>query len=142
MLENSFIHIKSAKFPILPGEEDELVNPGNYGKSFAQYLAREVGSRGYDAAFICCEDWGWWVELRGQPFTLGLCIYGSPSLDQNHELCVSLSTEPGKIWSWRKLRFIDTTPYVSKLFHDLDKLLTEDIDIEIIGYPEEFPLEG
>jgi hypothetical protein len=30
-----FIQIRSAKFPVLPGEEEELVNMGMYGKAVA-----------------------------------------------------------------------------------------------------------
>ena len=42
MNPNSFIHIKSSKFPILPGEEDELVNEGTYGKALALYIESEL----------------------------------------------------------------------------------------------------
>jgi hypothetical protein len=44
-----FIHIRSAKFPILPGEKEELVNEGMYGKALAQYLQEKLRERGYDA---------------------------------------------------------------------------------------------
>ena len=30
-----FIHVRSKKFPILPGEKEELVNEGMYGKALA-----------------------------------------------------------------------------------------------------------
>ena len=66
-----FIHIKSSKFPILPGETDELVNEGMYGKALAEYLQDKLAARAYDVPFVCCEDWGWWVELKAAPFTLG-----------------------------------------------------------------------
>jgi hypothetical protein len=35
---DKFIHISSAKFPILRGEKEELVNEGTYGKALAEYL--------------------------------------------------------------------------------------------------------
>ena len=41
---SKFIHIRSAKFPVLPGEREELVNEGTYGKALAIYLARKAGS--------------------------------------------------------------------------------------------------
>jgi hypothetical protein len=66
MNANRFIHIKSAKFPVLPGEEDELVNGGTYDKALAQYVHSELKKRSYRIPFICCEDWGWWVEIEGQ----------------------------------------------------------------------------
>lgn len=34
----AFIHIRSDRFPVLPGEEDELVNEGTYGKALSQCL--------------------------------------------------------------------------------------------------------
>jgi hypothetical protein len=54
-----FIHIRSSKFPILPGEKEELVNNGMYGKALAEYLQAKLRNRGYDAPFVCCEDWSW-----------------------------------------------------------------------------------
>jgi hypothetical protein len=48
---NKFIHIRSAKFPILPGEKAELVNEGMYGKALALYLQQHLSDRGYDAPF-------------------------------------------------------------------------------------------
>ena len=44
-----FIHIRSAKFPILPGEKEELVNEGMYGRALAEYLQARVRDRGYEA---------------------------------------------------------------------------------------------
>jgi hypothetical protein len=141
MAANPFIHIKSATFPVLPEEDGELVNAGTYGKALGQYLEAKLKERGYDVPFICCEDWGWWVEIRGQPFTLGLCVYGGPRLAETQELCFAISKEPGRFWSWTRFRFIDTTSRVEKLFSDLKMILSEDHDIQVLGYPEEFPLE-
>lgn len=135
-----FIHIRSAKFPVLPGEEDELVNEGTYGKALAQYLETQLKARSYDVACICCEDWGWWLELRGQPFVMGVCVYGSPDLPKTHELCVTISPEAGRCWSWRQFRFVDRTGPVTKLFAELREILVADPAIEVLGYPEGFPL--
>ncbi len=70
----TFIRVNSAKFPILPGEADELVNEGMYGKALAEYLISRLREYGYDAPFCCCEDWGWWVELAGFPCTFGSAL--------------------------------------------------------------------
>lgn len=40
------IRVNSAKFPILPGEADELVNEGMYGKALAECLADRIKERG------------------------------------------------------------------------------------------------
>jgi len=71
----NFIHIRSVKFPILPGEAEELVNEGMYGKALAVFLLERLRERGYRVPFFCCEDWGWWVHLKDAPFCFGVCIY-------------------------------------------------------------------
>lgn len=139
MAANPFIHIRSAKFPVLPEEDGELVNEGTYGKALAQYLEARLKERGYDVPFICCEDWGWWIDIREQPFTLGLCVYKGP--EETQEMCFTINREPGRRWSWTRFRFIDTTSRVEKLFSDLKMILSEDPDIQVFGYIEEFPLE-
>ena len=137
---NCFIHIKSRKFPVLPGEDEELVNEGTYGKALALHLEARLQERAYDVCFVCCEDWGWWVEVSGQPFTLGVCVYGSPDLAQGEELCVSVSEKPRRKWSWSKFGYIDTAPRVNALFADLCRIFTEDGEVQVLGYPEAFPL--
>jgi hypothetical protein len=102
------------------------------------YLEARLKERGYDVPFICCEDWGWWVEIRGQPFSLGLCVYNFA--EEAQELCFTISREPGRRWSWTRFRFIDTTGRVEKLFSDLKMIVSEDREIQVLGYPEDFPL--
>lgn len=141
MPQQPFIHIRSAKFPILPGETEELVNEGTYGKALAEYLQTHLQRRGYDVPFICCEDWGWWVELKGQPFTLGCLVYGASDAHEKQELCVSVSQEAGRHWSWRRFRFVDTTERVTQLLSDLRSILASDPEIEVLGERDDFPLE-
>ncbi len=141
MPANTFIHIKSAKFPTLPGEDEELVNEGTYGKALAHYLQAELAKRSYDVPFVCCEDWGWWVEIKGQPFVLGICVYCSFELAETEELCVTVSMEPGRRWSWRRFGFIDTSARVGQLNTDLREIFEVDSEVEILGFPETYPLE-
>lgn len=135
-----YIHIKSTKFPVLPGEEAEMVNKGTYGKALARYLESRLKERSYDVSFICCEDWGWWVVIAGQRFTMGVCVYGSPSLSETHELCVTVSPEPCHRWSWTRFQFIDTSARVNQLFSDLREMFSTDPEIEVLGFPAAFPL--
>jgi hypothetical protein len=135
-----FIHIKAAKFPILPGEDEELVNPGTYGKALAQYLEARLKEKAYEVPFICCEDWGWWVEIKGHPFATGVCVYGTSDLAETHELCIAVAPAPRSRWSWRRFRPIDTTPHVTKLFADLTAVFTSDPEVEVLGFPEDYPL--
>jgi hypothetical protein len=129
-----FIHVRSAKFPILPGEEEELVNEGMYGKALAEYLQEKLRARGYLVPFYCCEDWGWWVELKDAPFTFGVRIYCSAAeADGLLQLsCVAGDPEERK-WSWRKFRFVDATPWVDKLHQDLIAIFQADADIKVVG---------
>jgi len=136
-----FIHIKSENFPVLPGEDDELVNEGTYGKALAQYLEAGLRERSYDVPFYCCEDWGWWLEITGQPFKLGVCVYGTSYTPQNHEYCVMVSEQTGRRWSWRRFKFVDTTERVTRLFNDLREIFAADSDVQVIGYPEGYPLD-
>lgn len=135
-----FIQINSAKFPILPGEKEEQVNDGSYGKALAEYLQVKLSERGYDAPFVCCEDWGWWVELKGAPFAFGVCIYSaSEKKDPVDFVCTGGTTVPRK-WSWKRLRFVDTTPWVERLHEDLISVFKADEDVQIVGVFEDFPL--
>ncbi len=136
-----FIQIQSSKFPILPGEAEELVNEGTYGKALAEYLADHLKARGYEIPFTCCEDWGWWVEIVGQPFTLGCCVYGASNAETGPDMCVKVSRDPERKWSLLRFRMIDTAPRVEKLFDDLKQILSADSEVQIVGYPEDFPLE-
>jgi hypothetical protein len=140
MAENRFIHVQSSKFPILPGEEAELVNEGTYGKALAKYLQARLIERGYDVPFVCCEDWGWWVQLKGQPFELGLCVLGFAKPDNSLDLCVQVSTEPDRRWSWTRFRFIDRAPRVNQLNRDLKEIVESDPAIQVLGFSEDCPL--
>jgi hypothetical protein len=128
-----FIHIRSGKFPILPGEKEELVNEGMYGKALAEYLQSKLREWGYAVPFTCCEDWGWWVELKSAPFTFGVCIYCGPVRNGPLDFFCTDGTTALKKWSWRKFQFIDTTPYVHKLHDDLVSIFRADPDVQVLA---------
>lgn len=94
-----FIRVQSAKFAILPGEAEELINEGIYGKALAEYLAVKLRERGYDAPFACCEDWGWWVELAGFPFSFGVWVYGTELNGGELDLYVADGAVSARQWS-------------------------------------------
>jgi len=135
-----FIHIRSTAFPILPGEKEELVNQGTYGKALAEYLRGKLTDRGYVSPFVCCEDWGWWVELSSAPFVLGVCIYSQTENDQPVDFVCACEPDEGRKWSWRRLRFVDTSPWVLKLHSDLLAIFQSDEDVQIAGTYKDFPL--
>jgi hypothetical protein len=138
-LTSKFIHLKTAKFPILPGEDEELVNDGTYGKALALYLQTKLQALGYEPSLVCCEDWGWWITLSGFPFTFGVCIYSLPADDNPTQFVCSDGATGSTAWSWKSWRFLDTTPAVDKLHADLLATFRADNEIEIVGVTEEFP---
>jgi hypothetical protein len=134
-----FFHIRSSQFPILPGEEQELVNAGTYGKALAQYLQRHLQTRGQFAPFLCCEDWGWWVELRGAPFTFGACIYARPDQKVPEEYVCTEGAASPRPWVWKQLRFVDSQPWVQRLETDLESIFQADDNIQLVAITDSFP---
>ena len=141
MTSNPFLHIQSSKLGIMPGEEDELVNEGMYGKACAEYLQSNLANLGYTTPFVVCEDWGWWVEVKGLEFTCGIGVYGL-QIDESNELdlCVTVLTPKGKKWNWTKLRSIDTSPEVTRLHDTIRRIFENDGDVTIVRESLDFPL--
>ncbi len=132
--------IVSSKFPILEGEESELVNKGFYGKALCQYLQDKLTKAGYQVPFYCCEDWGWWVELKGPGTPMGLLVYCMPEQKgdpKKYAIMSSITDE--KMWSWRKLRKIEVGASVKKVMDDLEQLLKEDKEIDSVTRHDEYP---
>lgn len=124
----------------MPGEEDEWINQGIYGKSFGLYLRDALQPYGYLVPRVVCEDWGWWVCVEKANFSSGLGIYGlrlgdTPDLD----LCVTVLTPRGKRWSWGQFRFNDHTAEVDQLHQTIRRICDADPEITVIGESLEFP---
>ena len=140
MISNPYIHVRSSKLGVLPGEDDELVNEGRYGKAFASYLQKTLAERGYETPHVVCEDWGWWVTIAGLQFSCGLGVYGMRIEDKDDlELCVTVLTPKGKKWSWGKFRFVDTTAEVDRLHQTVRNICDGDKEITVVAETEEFP---
>jgi len=140
---NAFIHVRSSKFVALPGETEELVNDGMYGKAVALYLQEKLQAIGYQVPFFCCEDWGWWVEINGSPFTLGVCIYNFDDDTETSQLKISVSVSPdkGRRWSWSKFRYVDTTATVQKLEMDIVAIFKQDSNVQLLAINDQPHLE-
>lgn len=131
---NPFIHVRSPKFAVLPGEDAELVNEGMYGKSIAIYLEEKLKAAGYTVPFYCCEDWGWWVEISDQGCQCGAAIYGRLD-EKTNQLLASVTAwpQPEKVWSWRRFRSIDYTPLAQKIYADVLHIFKTDADVQVIA---------
>jgi hypothetical protein len=139
-VNGGFVQIKASKFPVLPGEREELVNEGMFGKALALYLQAKLADLVYDAPFICCEDWGWWVELKGAPFAFGVCIYSRAGEGSPVDFACAAGLPGSRKWSWKRLGFVETSTWVEKLSRDLVAVFQADTDLEVVGTFEEFPL--
>lgn len=141
MTSNLFLHVRSPKFKILPGEDDELANEGMYGKSFALYLQTKLAENGFKTPCVVSEDWGWWVEVAELGFTCGIGVYGMQIDDtEDLDLCVTILTPKGKKWNWGKFRFIDVTPSIERLHETIRHICDADEDVTVVCESEEFPL--
>ncbi len=135
-----FIHLRSARFPELPGETEEMVNPGTVGKALALHLQERLQANGREVPFLCCEDWGWWVELADAPFRFGVCIYSQPAEGEAMEFCCTDGVVAERIWQWRRFRFIDTAPWAEALHGELLAIFRDDPQVELLGSGPTFPL--
>jgi hypothetical protein len=135
-----FIHLRSPKFPILSGEEEEIGNPGMYGKALCAFLEEKLRDKGYDVPFSVAEDWGWWVEIRGEPFKLGVCVYCGPGHEGQPEYGVLVGLRSVKVWSWSKFKSIDTSATEERLFGDLMSIFSSDPEVEVIGVTPDCPV--
>lgn len=134
-----FIHIRSSRFSMLPEERGALVTEGTYGKAVAEYLQAGLSSLGYAAPFVCCEDWGWWVELKTAPFVFGVCVYCGPCEEVPRDFVCTDGAPGRRIWNWKRFRYINTEPWVTQLHQDLLTILQRDAEIEIVSRTDEFP---
>ena len=140
MNSNPFLHVRSPKLGVMPGEDDELVNEGMYGKAFAVYLRDALTRNGYQATDVVCEDWGWWLTIAGLPFSCGIGIYGMRIDDSDDlDLCATVLVPRGKKWSWTQFRFVDTTEEVDRLHQTIREICTADDDVTLVAETSDFP---
>jgi len=140
MATNPFIHVRSPKFGVLPGEDDELVNEGNDGKALALHLERELRALGWSTTAPVCEDWGWLVPVDGHPFRAGLCVYGILGDSGSLDFCVTVTPDPGPRRRWSSFRRLDPGPVVRHLSDDVVSVFVGDPEVELVGTSDEFPL--
>ena len=140
MIPQTCLLIKTRKFPILVGEDDEVTNEHMYGKALCKYLESELPTVGIDVPFFCNEDWGWWLEVQRGAFKMGLCIYSDPDARGDPErYAVMPSMKNGKSWSWSRFSTVDVAKDVLEVIDVVAKLLTSDKDIPIVTRHDDYP---
>lgn len=124
----------------MPGEDQEIVNEGMYGKALCQYLQSVLPGAGLTVPSYCAEDWGWWLEVERGPFKMGLCIYSDPEAEKDPERYAILpSIQQARKWSWSKFRNIDNSTDVLELVALVERVLKSDNDIVTVTRHDDYP---
>ena len=125
------VEFRSKKFPAYEGEE-ELINPGLWGKRLAEYLVQKLAQRGIQTQEIIGEDWGWYIPIQNEGFRLALCC-GHQNGDDVEFLCF---TDPDTPVVRKMFKKIDATPQLSRLTEALQDILSSDPEITDVVWTE------
>jgi hypothetical protein len=140
MIPQTCLLIETKKFPILAGEDEEIVNERMYGKALCQYLESALPRVGIDVPFFCNEDWGWWLEVQHNGLKIGLCIYSDPDATGDPERYALIpSIQKEKKWSWSQFRKVDVSKDVVELIDIVEKVFESDMEIRIVTRHDEYP---
>lgn len=122
---------RSEKFPPYEGEE-ELINPGLWGRRLAEYLVEKLAALGVETHEIVPEDWGWYVPIKNDRFRLALCCGHQGGADDEF-LCF---TDPARPTVRRLFRRVDVSVELTRLVAAVDEILVSDPDIADIEWIE------
>ena len=140
MIPGSCVAIETRKFPVLEGEDEEIINQNMYGKALCRYLEHHLPNSGIKVPFFCAEDWGWWLEVEDDDFKMALCIYSDPDAEKDPERYAILPSIKGeRKWSWSKLRSVDLSPNVLKVMDALEEIFKKDEEITAVTRHDDFP---
>ena len=114
------VEFRSDLFPPYEGEDKEI-NPGIYGKRFAEFIRDGLRGEGVESSDPFAEDWGWVVPTANPQFRLWIGCANYQEYPDGF-LCF---IEPHKPFIHRLFRKIDTRDRVSDLQVALDGVLSE-----------------
>ena len=115
------VEFRSDRFPAYEGEE-ELVNPGLWGKRLAEFLRDSLRREGFGIKEPIAEDWGWVVPVANDQFRLWIGC-GHYAEYPDGFLCF---IEPHRPFVRKLLKKIDTRSRVASLRLAMDKALSEE----------------
>lgn len=136
---DSYLVIESERFPVLPGEEEALVNLCTRGRALGEHLRQQLEQLGYQTPVLWAEDWGWWLEVGRGGETDGVLIYAHPEDRPPRRYVVSGEARPGRRWRWSRFRFEDRTEWCDRLRGDLESIFRDDPEVTVLGWQDEFP---
>jgi hypothetical protein len=113
------VAFRSDRFPPYAGEED-VVNPGLYGKRLAEFLVRELKPKGFEPLEPFAEDSGWVIPIKNHGFRLWIGCANDEHADGF--LCFIEPHKPA-IRKFPFLRTTDTSRRVGQLQQALDEIL-------------------
>ena len=129
---NTHLEITSSIFPPYESEE-EIINPGCWGKRLAEYLNQKLQDNGYQTEEINPEDWGWVLPIKNDAFPLWIGC-GHQYGDDNEFLCF---IEPSKSPIRRIFKKVETHEVINSLTTILEQIFTSDPDIESFRWWDE-----
>jgi hypothetical protein len=122
---------RSSKFPAYEGEEEQI-NPGLWGKRLAEYLVQKLAEKGIATEEMVAEDWGWWVPVQNEGFTLAICC-GHQNGDDDQFLCFTSPSTPIVKKFFKK---VDATAQLARLTEALQQILASDPEIKDLVWTE------
>ena len=136
-------YFKSDLFEVEPGEDEET-NPQRYGKQLSQWLKTKFEGLGYGVEEVIPEDWGWCVMCQRTPYSLWI---GCGNMDEG-DTETQFKNIPKKeeiIWHCfvvaevpffkRIFGKADTADGIKKLTRELEKILTSEPAVTLVGEP-------
>ena len=122
------------------GEEEEIVNDGMYGKAICIYLEKFLPMNEVQVPLFLNEDWGWWLEVKQNNFSMGLCIYSDPDSTGNPESYAIMPSEHNeKKWIWSKLQFKNISKEVLSIMDIVVYIFEQDKEIKKVSRHNDFP---
>jgi hypothetical protein len=115
---NTHVEFRSDQFPPYDGE-NEVVNPGRYGRRLAEFLMDGLRREGFEVRNLQNEDWGWVINLENKEFPLWI---GCGNYDEYADGFVCF-IEPHQAVIRRLFKRIDTTKIVASVRDALDLIL-------------------
>lgn len=126
------IEFTSTAFPADPDEE-EVVNPGRYGRRLAQFLANELPRKGFETIAPDAEDWGWRVEIRNEDYPLWI---GCGNVDETPDTFLCF-VEPSRPFIRKWFRKIETGPKPEQLALAVYAVLAESGKVSNLVWTDE-----
>jgi hypothetical protein len=126
------VEFRSSKFPPYEGEE-ELINPGLWGKRLAEYLVEKLSERGVRSGKTVAEDWGYYIPIENEGFKLAICCGHQFVDDKVQFLCF---TDPKSPIIKKLFRKIDATSELSWLVEALEHIFASDPEIRDVVWSE------